>query len=251
MFVEFVAEIILATPIVADRLVGDSLLAGISMARHGDWQRAVSELPIAHVENVPQMSVMLRYAAASKTTETITIYQSIMRDLTHDPDMAVMLDKMPIRSSLTAASGPLKNLGNTYVTESLSKVYFIGKGDVDAVERILGDTTFIGKEKARGYGQTVQVSVWPVRNAEASSNPWFGLVGCHNGRNVVLRPIPARLRPLLPAQLDFIHSNETWHNPYNRSYDTAVVEPCLTPPFARGESFDEHRIENELCLLAS
>ena len=248
---KFIAEITLATPLIADKLVGDSLLAGIAYQQHHDWRRAIAEVPIAHVADIPQMSMMLPYALATKVTQRVTIYRSIMRDMNHDPDMATMLDKMPPRSYLTTASGPLSNIGNTYSMSDLPKIYFIGCGDIDGVEQLLRSVSFIGSQKAKGYGQVASVNVWPVDNPEAQNNEWFGIVGSRNGRNIALRPIPRRLSHLLPPNVDHILSTETWHNPYHPGWPDSVVEPCWTPPFFEGESFSEHDVSGEIgCIIS-
>jgi hypothetical protein len=242
----FVAEIMLATPLIAPRLIGDSLLAGIAYQHHQDWQRAIKELPIGHFHGVPQMSVMLPYALATKAVQRVTIYRSFMRDLSHDPDMAHMLDKQPPRSSLNAASGPYSNIGNSYEAYDIPRIYFLGYGDMDAVERTLKNAAFIGSQKAKGYGEVTQVNVWEVTHPWAVENEWFGMVGYRDGRNVALRPIPRRLAHLFPSDLVYVLSTETWHNPYHPGYPASVVEPCMTPPFERGESFSVQDIENDL-----
>jgi hypothetical protein len=242
----FVAEIALATPLIAPRLIGDSLLAGIAYQRHHDWERSIRELPIAHFHGVPQMSAMLPYALATKAVQRVTIYRSIMRDFSHDPDIGYMLDKQPPKSSLNAASGPLSNIGNHYDAYDVPRIYFLGVGDLDAVERTLKSASFIGSQKAKGYGEVTYVNVWEVTHSWAQENQWFGMVGWRNGRNVALRPIPRRLAELFPQKIDHILSTETWHNPYHPGYPTSVVEPCMTPPFERGESFSVQDIENDL-----
>ena len=195
------------------------------------------------------MSNMLPYYLATCTDQTRTIYQSFMHDLQHDPDMAIMLDKMPVKSDLKGGSGPLINYGSTYTLLDLPKMYFIGCGDIDKVEKLLKSVPFIGKEKWKGHGQVAAVNIWSPENPLAATNKWFGIIGSRNGRDVAFRPIPIRLKDKIALDIDFITSSETWHNPYHRNYPTAVVEPCMTPPFVRGESFTEYDIENELCRL--
>lgn len=246
----FVAEITLATPLIAPRLIGDSLLAGIAYQSHHDWRRAIEELPIGHYHGVPQMSAMLPYALATKTVQRVTIYRSFMRDISHDPDMVHMLDKQPARSTLNAASGPLSNIGNTYEAYDIPRIYFLGVGELDVVERTLKSVSFIGGQKAKGWGEVTQVNVWEITHPWAVENPCFGIVGSRDGRNVALRPIPQRLADKFPP-LDYILSTETWHNPYHPGYPSSVVEPCMTPPFERGESFSVQDIETELSRLAA
>jgi hypothetical protein len=240
--ISFSSRLILQTPLMA----GDSLLAGILNQRYcGDYERAINDLPIAYVEGVPQMSVMLPYSLASRTVEPVTITRSIMRDMDHDRDMHRLLDRMPSKSDLTPQEGPLGNISSPYQTYDVPKVYFIGCGDLDAVYRIVSDAGFIGSQKNRGFGQVASVHIRPI----VSTNPWFGMVGTRDGRNTVLRPIPFRLRDTFPTDLAFLVNNETWHNPYFSGFPNAVVEPCMVPGFTPGESFYEQEIEDDLSRL--
>lgn len=249
MVENFVAEIQTVTPLIlGKRLVGDSLLAGIAFERHGDWRRAIAELPIEAREGVPQMSVALPYNSSTRNATSVTFIRSIMRDMDHDPDLADMLIKMPPKSKLTTETGPFSNLSNTYTTRDITKLYFIGRGDINGVLALLTDATFIGSQRAKGYGEVATVAVWKVNNPAAEGNPWFGIVGKRNGRNAALRPIPKRLESILPPNLDGILSNETWHNPYWPGHESAVSEPCFVPPFMPGEGFSNID-ENEICLL--
>lgn len=238
MFENFVAEITLASPLIVSRLiVGDSLLAGIEGERHGDGDRAIRDLPIAHIEGVPQMSVMLPYTLATARTQKIPIIRSIMRDMMHDPDMAHLLDKPPGRSYLKMDSGPFSTLINFYPLTDLEKLYFVGRGDIDRIRVILENAPFIGSQRHKGFGQVAGVDIWPID----VENNFFGIVGWKNGRVIALRPIPLRLRPHFGNDVDFVLSNETWHNPYRRDLIGAEIEPCMTPPFVSGESFSIER----------
>ena len=230
----FVAEVTLAAPIIlGKRLVGDSWLAGIAYQQHGDWQRAIAELPIDHIEGIPQMSVALPDYSPTRRSQSVMFIRSFMRDLCHDPDMADMLDKMPSRSMLTPSQGPLSNISNRYLISDVAYLCFLGRGDIAKVEATMRDAKFMGSQKARGFGQIAAVNVRPID----TKNKWFGMVGVRNGRNAALRPIPQRLADHFPPDLDGIVSNETWHNPYCSAYANSVVEPCLVPPFMRGEGF--------------
>jgi hypothetical protein len=240
--INFSSRLILRTPLMA----GDSLLAGILNERYGgDYVRAISDLPIAHVDGVPQMSVMLPYSLANRSVEPVTHTRSIMRDMDHDRDLHRFLDKMPSKSDLTPQEGPLGNINNTYQTYDIPKVFFIGCGDLDAVYRIAGDAGFIGSQKKRGHGQVSSVHIRPI----VSDNPWFGMLGTRAGHNTVLRPIPLRFRDKFPGDLVYSVNNETWHNPYFSGYPNAVVEPCMVPSFMPGESFYEQEIEDDLSRL--
>ena len=240
--IDIASRLILQNPLMA----GDSLLAGILTQRYGgDYVRAINDLPIAHVEGVPQMSVMLPYSLANRTVEPVTYTRSIMRDMDHDRDMHRLLDKMPSRSDLTPQEGPLGNINSTYQTYDIPKVYFIGCGYPEAVYRIVSDAGFIGSQKNRGHGQVTSVHIRPIE----STNPWFGMIGTRDGRNIVLRPIPFRLRGAFPADLDYAVNNETWHNPYFSGFINSVVEPCMVPGFMPGESFHEQEIEDDLSRL--
>lgn len=231
----FIAEIRLASPmILRHRLVGDSLLAGLRYGQHHDWERAIAELPIAYLGEVPQMSVLLPYYPASRTTETVTFGRSIMRDMMHNRQLATTLDRMPPQSHLKPATGPFSNIFNTYITSDIPKAYFVGRGDVAGVLNILRSLTFLGCNKAKGWGEIASVDVWPVE----SNNEWFGVIGRLHDRQVVLRPIPQRFIHVVPAA-DHVVNSETWHNPYWPGHAAAVVEPCLVPPFVRDESFTE------------
>jgi hypothetical protein len=243
----FVSQIFLETPVIfgIKGLIGDSWLAGIAYREHRDHERAIRELPIAMIDEIPQMSKALCYTPTSRRNEIITFTASIMRDIDHDPDMADILDKMPPKSSRKSDQGSLGNIQTHREVNHLSSLYFLGRGDLAAVERQMNGTSFIGSQISKGFGQIVRVEVWEAE----STNPWFGVIGLRHGRNTVLRPIPMRLRHLFPEQLDFVTSTETWHNPYYPGHASAIVEPCMVPPFQRGDSFAPDEID-ALCCIA-
>lgn len=248
MFQNFIAEVFLETPVIFGRsgLMGDSWLAGIAYGEHRDPERAIRELPITLIEDIPQISKALCYVPISRRNDSATLIQSIMRDIDHDPAIADMLAKMPPKSMRTPSQGPLGNVQNSYRLNHLSSLYFIGNGDIDKVRRLMNGVTFMGSQHSKGFGQIVRVEVWSVD----SDNPWYGIVGVKAGRNVVLRPVPLRLRDLLPEQLDFLTSTETWHNPYNRGLPGAIVEPCMVPPFNVDEAFSPDDIKRLSHLAA-
>lgn len=244
--IDLASRIVLRTPL----MTADALLAGILFKRYGgDHERAIRELPIEHVEGVPQASVILPYSFAGRAVEHVKHIRSIMRDMDHDPDLATILDRMPAKSDLTPSEGPLSSIDNTYPTYDIPKIFFIGRGDPDEVQRIVADAAFIGPQKHRGHGQVSACRIRTIVAPETAANKWFGIVGSRNERNMVLRPIPLRLRGLLPTDLRFAVSHETWHNPYFSGFPNAVVEDCAVPLFAAGETFYEAEIERDLCRM--
>ena len=234
MVENFLAVLSLESPLILNRpLVGDSLLAGIKFAHCHDPVIAIHDLPVAHVEDVPQISVLLLGPIAS--LRQATIIQSMMRDMDHEPDLADMLDKMPPASALNPSSGIFVNIWNTYHILDVRTVFFIGRGDIDRVEQLLKSIPFIGSQHAKGYGQVANVDVIPVD----TDNPMYGIVGRQNGRSRMLRPMPTRYSAMIPPDTEYIISTETWKNPYNTRITGAVAEPCMVPHFANGEFFTE------------
>jgi hypothetical protein len=247
MFTNFLLEIRLASQIVLRKpwMTGDSLLAGILNDRYrGNHVRAIAEVTamLDNLHGVPQMSVLLPYSLATREVQSITFIRNIMRDMEHDPELATILNRMPSRSDMTPSMGPLGSIQNNYSAYDLSKVFFIGRGDAETIARIVGDAGFIGPQRNRGCGQVSGVSITAI----PTDNPLFGIVGLRNQENVILRPVPMRLRDQLPADLQFNVNDETWHNPYLPTTPGAVVEECMVPTFAAGEAFHNQQIEDEL-----
>jgi hypothetical protein len=242
----FVSQVFLETPVIfGDKgLIGDSLLAGIAFRECRDHERAIRELPIDMIDGIPQMSKALCYTAISRRDQQVTFTASIMRDLDHNPAMNDILYKMPPKSARKPDQGPWSNIQSHYKRHHISSLYFLGRGDITAVRRRMNSTSFLGSMISKGYGQIVRVEVREVDSA----NPWFGMIGAKNDRNVVLRPIPLRFRHLFPDQLDFMTSTETWHNPYFPGHQSAVLESCMVPPFQNGESFAPDDIDS-LCHI--
>lgn len=244
---KFVAQTFFETPILfGDKggLVGDSLLAGVAYREHRDHERAIRELPIAMMDGVAHMSRSLWYTPTTRRESRVTMGASFMRDIDHDRDMIELLDRMPSKSRRRADQGPLSNIQSHYVQTHLSSFYYLGCGDIEKVRRLLNGTSCYGRQISKGHGQIIRTDVFPVD----SDNEFFGMVGVRHGRNVVLRPIPLRFRDRFPAQLEFLTSTETWHNPYLPRFPSAKLELCMIPPFQNGESFAPNDIKT-LCTL--
>jgi hypothetical protein len=206
----FVIEISFKTPMIASpRLTGDGILAGIAFQEHGDWMRAIAELPLATWEGVPHMSVVLPYTYATRAAEHVTLIRSFMRDMDHNPQMATMLGAMPTRSALRPDSGDLSNISSSYTVYDIPKVYFLGRGNLTLVKAAFDEVPFLGPQRAKGFGEVEHVDAWTVQ----SNNPFYGIVGRHYGRTAVLRPVPKRLRQHLPEDLKHVTRRATWHNP--------------------------------------
>lgn len=240
MLQNFISEVFLETPVIFGKngLMGDGWLGGIGFRQHRDHERAIRDIPIKLLDGVPQMSKALCYVATTRQNDSVTIIQSIMRSIDHDPEIGRMLSKIPPKSMRTPSQGPLSNLQNTYRLHYLSSLYFMGCGEIDAVRRLMEAVSFMGSQHSKGFGQIIRVEIWPV----VTDNPWHGIVGARKGRNVILRPVPLRLRHLFPEQLDFVTSTETWCSPYYRGHQSAVVEPCMVPSFNVDEAFSPEDI---------
>lgn len=247
MYQKFVAQVYLETPVIfgSKGMVGDSLLAGVAFKEHRDPERAIAEVPIVSMDGVAHMSRALCYASNTRQEERITLTASIMRDLDHDPDMVDILKAMPSKTNRKTDQGPLSNIQSRYTLNYINHLYFLGYGDMTEVGRRLNAFPFLGAQVSKGFGQIIRSDIWAVE----SDNPFFGMVGMKHGRNVVLRPIPVRLRDRFPEQLDFQTGTETWHNPYSPRYKSAELELCMVPPFLNGESFAPDDIVT-LCNLA-
>lgn len=236
-------------PILGKRLLGDSLIAGVlTQMMGGDWEKALAALPIATCDGVPQMSeALLGYPFRAAMNQTVII-SSPMRDMSHDPNIPFVLNKMPPKSSLTSARGDFKSEMNSYSWLDIGKLFFLGRGDIDEVTRILRQVRFVGSQRNRGHGQVDHIDVWPVE----SDNPWFGMIGEVNGATHVLRPIPVRLRETfdLTGTLQCALADETWQCPYLPTLSTAVVETCMVPVFRSGTYFTDDQIESGLAQAA-
>jgi hypothetical protein len=236
-------------PILGKRLLGDSLIAGVlTQMCDGDWEKALAMLPIATCDGVPQMSeALLGYPFRSAMNQTVMI-SSPMRDIAHDPNISVVLNKMPPKSALTAARGDYKSEMNAYSWLDIDKLFFLGRGDIDALRRILRQLRFVGSQRNRGHGQVDRIDIWPIE----SDNPRFGIIGDINDRAHVLRPIPVRLRETFDPDgtIAYMLASETWHCPYLPTLSTSVVETCMVPDFRRGIYFTPDQIESGLTQAA-
>jgi hypothetical protein len=224
----FVVAVYLETAIILSEfgLTLDALLAGIAWRQHYDFERAIRELPIAHLHGVPQASIALLGHSEQRRTSFRTIGSSFVRELEQAGDILDSLDRMPPKSLRKPTNGPFKNVQSTYVLTHVPVVYFAARGDLEEVQRALRQTHFIGGQTTKGYGQVTRTEVWAIDNAE----PHFGLVANVCGRQTILRPVPMALRQKFPNELDYVTASVTWKNPYNPTWPSARVERCMVPP---------------------
>jgi len=223
----FVAALSLSTPWMPGPhgKTGDGVMAGIQYAMCRDYVRAM-ELPLACIEGVPQISTVLLAASSVRRHMRAAFIQNFTHFLEHDRDAAHLLDRMPAKTHRNPSSGSSAIVMNTYPIVPTPTLFFAGRGDVDAVARIFNSTPAIGKKHSTGFGELAKIEVLPVK----TGNPHHGIVMNRRGRNVLLRPVPARLRHLFPHQLDLRTHTGTWRNPYNPEKWDATVEECMIPP---------------------
>lgn len=240
----FCIRVTLRSAIIVGRypLTADGWLAGVEFERTLDHEYAINSLPFATWQGVPMASQIIPgYMAGPPEYGSVTYYTQPARDLQFDIPFADYLDRDPTINELTDSRrgrGDLAAFGNTYQTALIREVFFACRGDMRRTEEILLATDgspivpTLGPQRSKGHGhiETIEIQRMPA------DNRLYGLIGRTQGANVVLRPIPTRLRRELP-DASGATMERTWKNPYRPIYPEAVVEDCLVPPFQRGTGF--------------
>jgi len=225
--VPFLLEILLRSPIILGRrTMLDSLLIGIARERFGD-EVTDTPFPLRRSYGIVHASQMFAGVPEMAAIGSATHIQSFVRVLSNDSEITALLKRQPPPSSMSHGSGANSNIESNYVTHNIPRVFFLGVGNIARIETILMTMVHIGAMAHKGHGEVERYNI-----NEIDANPrWFGIVGRYDGQLVVLRPVPKRLAHLLPPGTTGIDNDETWRYPYFPAYPTAVVEPCLVPPF--------------------
>lgn len=215
----------------------DSLLIAIGYERYRNDSTVATDLPLRCVDGIPHASQMFVGVPDVPVVRPTTLIQSFLRVLTNEREITRMLSRQPAPSSMSHGSGPNSNVESVYLTHNITKLYFLGVGDIARIRALALTMVHIGSQAHKGYGEVEQVVV-----TELDVDPtWFGVIGRYEGQSVVLRPVPKRLLSSLPADVYGFDSDETWSYPYFPGHPDAVVEPCLVPPFNENFHRDEVR----------
>lgn len=227
----FLLSVPLASGIITGHcLTLDGLLGGIVFKRTHDVAAARDGLPLARTHGVYHGSAaVLEYPCR---IDRHLLNASFVAEARRDPSFARKVrPKVPGRSLLKidGKRGEFKTDTSEYQVHQTAAVHFFGRGDVDAIRRLLFAVGFIGTKRSHGYGQIARptdAGTGRVRfevDGVDQTNPWFGIFS----QGHVLRPVPIRLLPefgVTPSR--YRTSHETWHNPYR---DSNGRESCVVP----------------------
>jgi hypothetical protein len=243
--VPFLLEILLRSPIILGRrTMLDSLMIGVARERFGD-DAVHAPLPLQRSHGIAHGSQMFAGVPEMAAIRSVTYIQSFIRVLSNDEQVTMLLDRQPPPSSMSHGSGPLSNVESSYITHNIPRVYFLGVGDIDRVRAGLLTMCHIGTMAHKGHGEVEHYNITEI----AADPTWFGIVGRYDNQLIVLRPVPKRLAHLLPSGTSGIDNHETWDYPYIPAYPTAVVEPCLVPPFTTHAKYFHRETIRALCSL--
>lgn len=227
--------------LLASRIFDKLILEGIDTATA--IERAHTEIPLARRDGIYAGSALIMPYSQSRR---VTIFGSFHREmlLTENPETFIKSEPKLTKAGILkkgsrqfgkieAGRGPYVNISSAYNSFNLDSVWFVGYGDMSAVESLLKDMRFMGAQRGVGKGKVRHIIIESINKALA-------LPAMVDEEGNVLRALPKRIVDMWTDNADIIKghtthsfslgvrasvSHEAWQPPYRK----AKKEMCYTP----------------------